>query len=49
MFDYSLLKEFLTQDKIKQMQTKMLRKHLAYCMQKSVFYKKINQGGHRDD
>ena len=44
MFDYSLLKEFLTQDKIKQMQTKMLRKHLAYCMQKSVFYKKILSG-----
>lgn len=44
MFEYSPLKEFMTQEQSRQMQTEMLRKHLDYCVRNSAFYKKALSG-----
>lgn len=44
MFDYSSEREFLSQDKVRDLQTKMLRSHLSYCALNSPFYKEKLKG-----
>ena len=39
MFEYSQEREFLSQDKLRELQTQMLRSHLSYCTLNSPFYK----------